>query len=93
MDGHPVVRLAVAPKAPGPALSERVLLFNSLSLPGQPQGMHMGTSYLVNDLWQAHQALVAALRNLVDLLDRNDVDGLTGHADEMVAARAALEAK
>lgn len=33
-------------------LEERVRKFNSLQLPGQPLGMHMGTSYLVNDLWQ-----------------------------------------
>ena len=31
-------------------LKERVNRFNMLQLPGQPQGMHMGTSYLVNDL-------------------------------------------
>jgi len=33
-------------------LEERVCKFNSLSLPGQPMGMHMGTSYLVNELWR-----------------------------------------
>ena len=32
-------------------LEERVLQFNTLQLPGQPMAMHMGTSYLVNDLW------------------------------------------
>ena len=32
-------------------LQERVYQFGSLSLPGQPRMMHMGTSYLVNDLW------------------------------------------
>ncbi len=36
-----------------PSLEERVQQFNSLRLPGQPMGMHMGTSYLVNDLWRA----------------------------------------
>ena len=38
-------------------LEERVRKFNSLSLPGQPMGMHMGTSYLVNDLWREVQRL------------------------------------
>lgn len=33
-------------------LEERVFKFNTLTLPGQPMGMHMGTSYLVNDLWR-----------------------------------------
>ena len=31
-------------------LAERVRKFNLMQLPGQPFGMHMGTSYLVNDL-------------------------------------------
>jgi hypothetical protein len=35
-----------------PSLKERVNQFNTLSLPGQPSGVHMGTSYLVNDLWK-----------------------------------------
>ena len=33
------------------SLKERVDQFNTLELPGQPQSMHMGTSYLVHDLW------------------------------------------
>ena len=33
-------------------LRERVAQFNCLELPGQPMGMHMGTSYLINDLWR-----------------------------------------
>lgn len=33
-------------------LKDRVAKFNLLQLPGQPMGMHMGTSYLVNDLWR-----------------------------------------
>ncbi len=37
-------------------LSARVNKFNTLQLPGQPMGMHMGTSYLVNDLWKELQA-------------------------------------
>ena len=38
-------------------LGERVAQFQSLRLPGQPMGMHMGTSYLVNDLWRAVKQL------------------------------------
>jgi hypothetical protein len=34
-------------------LKTRVNQFNALELPGQPMMMHMGTSYLVNDLWRA----------------------------------------
>jgi len=40
-------------------LEERVKKFNSLSLPGQPLSMHMGTSYLVNDLWKEVKRLRA----------------------------------
>ena len=42
-------------------LADRVYKFNRLQLPGQPMGMHMGTSYLVNDLWMEVQRLRAAL--------------------------------
>ena len=40
-----------------PSLEERINQFNAMSLPGQPMGMHMGTSYLVNDLWREVQRL------------------------------------
>ena len=33
-------------------LEERVYKFQTGELPGQPMSMHMGTSYLVNDLWK-----------------------------------------
>lgn len=42
---------------PVPSLKERVQQFNRMQLPGQPMGMHMGTSYLVNELLQANEAL------------------------------------
>lgn len=38
------------------SLYDRALQFSLLQLPGQPQGMHMGTSYLVNDLVRALKA-------------------------------------
>jgi hypothetical protein len=42
-------------------LEERVDAFALMELPGQPRVMHMGTSYLVNDLWREIQRLNAAL--------------------------------
>ena len=42
-------------------LKERVIAFESLTLPGQPRAMHMGTLYLVNDLWREILRLNAAL--------------------------------
>jgi len=38
-------------------LQERVVKYNTLKLPGQPIGIHMGTSYLINDLWREVQRL------------------------------------
>jgi len=38
-------------------LKERVEAFNMMELPGQPRMMHMGTSYLVNDLWREVERL------------------------------------
>jgi hypothetical protein len=41
-------------------LRTRVDQFQMLKLPGQPQMMHMGTSYLVGDLWRAIKRLQEA---------------------------------
>jgi len=38
-------------------LKKRVDQFNSMSLPGQPIGVHMGTMYLVNGLWREIERL------------------------------------
>jgi len=38
-------------------LEERVQKFTTLSLPGQPVMMHMGTARLVSDLWREVQRL------------------------------------
>lgn len=38
-------------------LEQRVRLFETLQLPGQPRMMHMGTGYLVGDLWEAVREL------------------------------------
>jgi hypothetical protein len=43
-------------------LIERVTQFRALQLPGQPQSMHMGTSYLVNDLVARVRELEADIR-------------------------------
>lgn len=50
-------------------LEDRVLKFNLLQLPGQPQGMHMGTSYLVQDL-------ISAVRDL-----RREIATTSGNAE------------
>lgn len=39
-------------------LAERVMAFNLLQLPGQPQMTHMGTHRLINDLWNMVQTHV-----------------------------------
>ena len=33
-------------------LKDRVIKFTLMQLPGQPRAMHMGTSYLIDDLWR-----------------------------------------
>jgi hypothetical protein len=45
-----------------PSLKTRVNQFLTMQLPGQPMMMHMGTSYLVQDLWNT-------LNNLADEID------------------------
>ena len=45
-------------------LFERVLQFKLLELPGQPQSMHMGTSYLVDDLEKEIKRLRAEIKRL-----------------------------
>jgi hypothetical protein len=44
-----------------PSLKDRVLLYNLMQLPGQPQMMHVGSSNLVNDLAAEVTRLTAAL--------------------------------
>lgn len=38
-------------------LEKRVEQFKTMELPGQPMMMHMGTSNLITDLWQAIKQL------------------------------------
>lgn len=49
-------------------LEERVNQFHSLSLPGQPMAMHMGTSYLIDDLWKEIQKLRMPKEPTVEML-------------------------
>jgi hypothetical protein len=85
-------------------LEKRIEQFNSLSLPGQPMSMHMGTSYLVSDLWKEVLRLRAAgdamadasgiLRNKCIVADvSGDLgDQVTGEAmDKVLAAIAAWD--
>jgi len=44
-----------------PDLESRVRKFHAMELPGQPMVMHMGTIYLVSDLWTEVQRLRAQL--------------------------------
>lgn len=48
-------------------LETRVQQFRTMSLPGQPMGMHMGTSYLVNDLWREVQHLRGLVKAYSDM--------------------------
>ena len=50
-------------------LEERVRQFKSLQLPGQPMAMHMGTSYLVNDLWNEIKSLEERNKKLQFMVD------------------------
>jgi len=43
-------------------LETRVNQFICMELPGQPRAMHMGTSYLVNDMWKEIQRLRTELQ-------------------------------
>ena len=44
-------------------IEERVEKFNRMELPGQMPMMHMGTAYLVNDLWREVQRLRAFIED------------------------------
>ena len=68
-------------------IEKRYEQFRCLELPGQPRMMHMGTSYLVNDLHKALTAaekerdqlaedkreLMEALKSMVDMFDCGDM--------------------
>lgn len=47
-------------------LTDRMTKFHQLELPGQPRAMHMGTSYLVVDMW----SYIKELRDEIEKLHR-----------------------
>lgn len=60
-------------------LEQRVEAFALMELPGQPRMMHMGTSYLVTDLWREvkllrayNERLRVALREICEAADAFD---------------------
>lgn len=66
-------------------LAERVEQFNCMELPGQPMMMHMGTSYLVNDLWRSHREMQETLR----WVRKNYASGSTREINERIDAAIA----
>ena len=71
-------------------IEERYRQFQVMELPGQPRSMHMGTSYLVNDMWAEIKRLRAALEKIAgssaDKLQaihaRNALDNIGASADQ-----------
>ena len=61
-------------------LDERFEKFDMLELPGQPQGMHMGTSYLVGDARRWIKVLegriAEAERRITERDDAEEIDEL-----------------
>ena len=58
------------------SLEERIKQFEMMRLPGQPRAIHMGTSYLITDLWREVKKLRGALDGLqeskeVTILDKS----------------------
>lgn len=60
-------------RQPKSDLGERVLDFMLLKLPGQPKGMHVGTSNLVNDLWSEVKRLRKLLNTEKVVCNGNDI--------------------
>lgn len=48
------------------SLEERVKKFERMEIPGQPIAMHMGTLYLMKDLWQEVQRLRQKVEEMED---------------------------
>ena len=64
------------------SLHDRVMAFKCYELPGQPMSCHMGTSYLVNDLWEE----VKKLRELL-LQAANDGEYYAEYAGEYLVKK------
>jgi hypothetical protein len=65
-------------------LEKRIEQFNSLSLPGQPMSMHMGTSYLVSDLWKEILRLRTARAEIFSKAERDDLAQKTADLQEAI---------
>ncbi len=74
-------------------LHEQVRQFQTLTLPGQPIMMHMGTLYLVRDLMRAVEQLVAQLRQADDLIYRYIDPFLIAKTDDEAYAASHARAK
>lgn len=57
------------------SLEERVDQYTRLELPGQPQSSHVGTSYLVRDLWTEVKRLREVEKQYIEIMkhDRTQV--------------------
>lgn len=60
------------------SLKQRVEAFRTMQMPGQTFPQHMGTFYLVNDLWREIERLNAALSMTREGLDADDAKRAQG---------------
>lgn len=72
-------------------LESRVESFSLMELPGQPRFMHLGTSYLVNDLWRE----VKHLKGVLDTIANKPIGDAEATCREVLSeivdiARAAI---
>lgn len=54
------------------SLETRVELYITGSLPGQPLSRHVGTSYLINDLWKEIKRLRSVIKGAEIALTRDE---------------------
>lgn len=71
-------------------LGERVRQFQCLELPGQSMMMHMGTAYLVGDLWRALQSAHRFIENGIEMGYIHLPDTNDPAIDTLASLRAAL---
>ncbi|CDO34089.1 hypothetical protein [Novosphingobium sp. KN65.2] len=55
-------------------LRDRVNQFQRIELPGQPMMMHMGTNYLVRDLWAAVSDLLSTNEQMAERVAELEAD-------------------
>lgn len=71
-------------------LKSRVDQFHRLQLPGQPLMMHMGTSYLVNDLWKEIEKLRGHKAKMAEVLEFYKSEWEKWESDETVDGSSGL---